>query len=306
MGGGGGGRYIGPWSDTLQQKLDQANQKEKELLDSDVNQLLQNLLVRYNTRNIEEISAKLADVETHLGSEVELDRILLGGSVAKHTAVDGISDVDALVLLDRADLRDKSPSAVLDAFYDILSTKLSPKEVESISKGEMAVTVIYKDETELQLLPALKRGDIVLISAEGGEAWNETNPKAFQRKLTQANKQMNEALVPAIKLLKSINSDLPKQKQLTGYHIEAMAVEGVKQYEEARMPRTLLTHLLGYMADRVLRPIQDPTKQSRVIDSYLGAADSTSRKNVSQTLLGLKRRLDSATNVAQWRSLFEG
>lgn len=118
------------------------------------------------------------------------------------------------------------------------------------------------------------------------------------------NAQLNQGLVPAIKLIKSINDELPQQKRLQGIHIEAMAVEAARKYSGPNTPKALLIHILGYAADRVLKPVVDLTGQSRTVDSYLGGANSAERRNVSQALAGMKRRLEAATTVAQWRAVF--
>lgn len=164
----------------------------------------------------------------------------------------------------------------------------------------------YHDGAEIELLPALRSRQTISIPAADGKNWNETRPKVFQRELTRENPRLGQGLVPAIKLLKSIVSDFPKQKQLTGYHIEALALKAAAEYKGSNTPKALLIHFLGYAAERVLSPIGDPTGQSRIIDSYLGKANSIERRNISLALEGMKRRLESATTVSQWRAVFEG
>ena len=304
-GGGGGGRYVRPWSSSEQQKIDLAQERERQRLQGSVNSLLNDLLARFNSRDTDATKNKLEELSNILGEKIEIDQILFGGSVAKHTEVDGVSDIDALVVLDRSDLRGKSPEEMLNFFYNALNANIPRIKVDTISQGRLAVTVKYKDGTEIQLLPALRSENTIAIAGSGGKSWNDINPRAFQRELTEANNKMNQSLVPSIKLFKSINSALPKQKQLTGYHIETMAVDAVKNYDGPKLPRALLSHLLGHAAERVLRPIQDKTGQARTVDAYLGKADSLERRNVSQTLLAMKRRLESAATVAQWRTVFE-
>lgn len=304
MGGSGGGRYTSPSSDDLRHKIEQAQEKERQRLDNDVNELLQKLLAKYNDRDREASTERLAKIGEILGDTVEIENILLGGSVAKHTDVDGISDVDALVILNRDDLAGKTADIILDDFFDTLNQSLLRSEVANIEKGRLAVTVIYHDGEEIQLLPSLRSGNMISVAAADGKSWNDTNPKVFQRELTKANARLNQALVPAIKLMKSIVSDFPKQKQLTGYHIEVLALEAVTGYTGYKTPKALLTHILGTAAERVLKPITDVTRQSKKVDSYLGKENSIERRNISQTLDGMKRRLEAATTVAQWRAIF--
>jgi predicted nucleotidyltransferase len=304
MGGAGGSSYIGPMSETLQQKIDHAQQKEQLRLDSEINDFVARLLARYNNRDRDATERKLMQIQNALGDDIELDQILYGGSVAKHTEVDGLSDIDALVVLRRKEFEGKSAQEMLNGFHRILSTTLHLGEIESISKGKLAVTIKYTDGQEIQLLPALKSRSTLSIAAADGSGWSDTKPKMFQKELANANRKMNSGLVPAIKLFKSIVYDLPVQKQLTGYHIEALAVDAVKNYTGAKTPKSLLLHLLKHASERVLAPIKDTTGQSRTVDRYLGKAESLERKNISQTLFGMKRRLETATTVSQWRAVF--
>ena len=303
---GGSGRssgYIGPLTKSEQEKLQKAQELERLQLMTDINRLINDALAVFNGRDRDATNEKLDKLQDLLGSDFEVEHILLGGSVAKHTEVDGLSDVDALVVLDKEDIERDSPKKILSTFYKTLNEKLEHHDVAKIEKGNLAVTITFDDDTQIQLLPALRSKTHVFISSPDGTYWNETKPKAFTDELTAANKAMNNALVPAIKLMKAVNSNLPPQKQLTGYHIEAIAVDSVKTYDGEKTSRALLLHMLGYAAERVLVPIKDKTGQSRVVDSYLGKADSVQRKNVSQAMSGLQRRLDTATTLQQWKSV---
>lgn len=303
-GGGGGGTYVSPVSNELRRKIEEAQAKDRQRLDGDINALLNDLLATFNDRDIDAVKQKLEQLHDVLGDEIEVDQVLLGGSVAKHTAVDGLSDVDALVILNRAELQGKSPEEMLTVFYKTINDSLPRANVAEITKGTLAVTVKYDDGSEIQLLPALRTKKVIAIAAQDGKTWNETKPKVFQKALSSANAKMNQALVPAIKLFKSLNADFPQQKQLSSYHIEALAVDATKKYKGPNTPKALLLHIIDHAADRIMRPIQDKTSQSRTVDAYLGKPDSIARLNVAQTLLGLRRRLESAGSISQWRAVF--
>lgn len=303
--GGTGGRYSGPRSDDLLERINKAREKERERLDGQVNDLIRELLTRYNDRDREKVSERLDEIRQRLGDVAELDSVLFGGSVAKHTAVDGLSDVDALVVLDREKIGADSPGDLIDSFYRLLNRSLPRSEVESVRKGRLAVTVTYQDGQEIQLLPALRSRQDVRIASSDGSGWQSTKPRAFESALTDSNRKMNGSLVPTIKLVKSMVSDLPPQKQLKGYHIETLAVDAARGYAGPRTPRALLLHMLEHSSQRVLRPIADVTGQSRVADGYLGPENSVQRRNISQTLAGVKRRLEAASTVAQWRAVLD-
>lgn len=76
MGGGGGGHYTGPTSDTIQRMIDQARERERQHLDTDVNELLTKLLARFHDRNVEAISDHLTSLRETLGSVAEIETIL--------------------------------------------------------------------------------------------------------------------------------------------------------------------------------------------------------------------------------------
>jgi hypothetical protein len=205
MGGsGGGGRYTGPPSESIQRRIDRAREQERQRLEGQVNDLLQRLLAQFNDRDRAKIGDRLSEIESCLADAVEIDRILFGGSVAKHTDVDGLSDVDALVVLDRQDLAGKPPADVLGAFHKTLDDTLPRQEISSIRKGRLAVTVTYDDGLEIQLLPALRTGQTVEIAGPDGRSWSDTQPRIFERELTTLNQRLNFALVPTIKLSSSL------------------------------------------------------------------------------------------------------
>src|SRR5216683_6124994 len=120
-GGGGGERYFPSRPDRLQGLIKKTlEETEQKSLEVDVNDYLQQLLAKMNDRNPEKVQQYINELAKILGENQEIDRFLFGGSVAKHTFVDGLSDIDALVILDRRDLEGKTPSEVLHTFLDSL------------------------------------------------------------------------------------------------------------------------------------------------------------------------------------------
>lgn len=305
-GGGGGASYFPSKPSRLQGLIKQAREDtEQQRLESDVNDYLQKLLVNLNERDPEKVKEYIDEISTILGEGQEIERFLFGGSVAKHTFVDGLSDVDALVVLNRRDLEGKTPREVLKAFLDSLEAGLTRDKVAAIEMGNVAVTVKYKDGTEIQLLPALRRGREISIADANGNDWKAINPKAFQRALTKANERLNNALVPSIKLLKSILSSLPENGRPSGYHIESLALEATKGYAGPKTLKSLLLHILTAASVRVLHPIGDVTNQSRHVDTYLGKRNSELRQKLSLAIAGIARRMNAASTVQRWKEIIE-
>ena len=72
------------------------------------------LLGAYNARDTEAVSERLEALKAALEKSIDgtLD-YLFGGSVAKRTYVDGLSDVDSLLLIDDTSLERKSPQTAI-------------------------------------------------------------------------------------------------------------------------------------------------------------------------------------------------
>ena len=306
MGGsGGGGIYSERRVTSLRKAVDEARESaQKERFDSDVNRLLRETLSSFE-RDPDTTQNYLDRITTVLKDEAEIEQLLFGGSVAKHTYVDGLSDVDALVVLNKKELEGQSPQQVLDLFFETLQNNLTYDTIKSVDKGRMAVTVTHRDGIEIQLLPAVRRDKSIGIPNAKVDGWKYTDPARFQRMLTQANIKMNNLLVPTIKLVKSIIAGLPEQKRLSGYHIEALSIDAVRDYRGPKTAKDTLIHIFEHSSKRVLTPIEDVTHQTNAIDEDLGKANSVQRKIVSDGLASVARRLKAATTISQWKDTLE-
>ena len=110
MGGSGGGVPYFSRHDVETLRDEATRRLEQSRVDTSVNSLLQRELTSVNDRDVEGINRNLERMEILLGDEVgAFDRLLFGGSIAKRTYVDGLSDVDALVILSDESLLSKSP-----------------------------------------------------------------------------------------------------------------------------------------------------------------------------------------------------
>ena len=300
---GGGGGYRPPKMNELQQKIREARQQEEANLQQGINQFLRDELTSYNQRDADEIRERLEEVSSAV--DIDLQRMLFGGSVAKHTYVDGLSDVDALAIIDRESTQGVSAQDVLEQFYSDIDTNL-PRDrgVEEISKGRLAVTIKYTDGTEIQILPSIRVGDEIRIADATGHGWKATNPRAFRESLSEENRRLSRNLVPAIKLVKSLVSDLPEQQRPTGYHIESLSLDAVRGFNGDSSVRGLIDRILDRASARVLKPIADVTGQSRIVDEYLGSENSAERRLVAQAIGGIRRRLNATTSLNQWETNF--
>ena len=308
MGGGGGSsgwEQFDPAIDIDELRRQAQEASHGALLAADVNALLNDLLAEINDRDVETTNRYLDELVAAIGDELaEFDRLLFGGSVAKHTYVDGLSDIDALAVF-HSDMSAESPQSVLQRLVDVIRRKAPQGEIVDISHGNLAVTVTYRDGNKIQLLPATRSGDSLVIPGEDGVSWRSIEPRKFARALTEANQRVGGAMHPAIKLAKSITQNFPEDRRLSGYHLEALAIAAFQGYDHGRNPKEAVTHLFRRAAQDVLRPIVDVTGQSRHLDEYLGGPGSDRRRAVAHALARVARAMESASTVEHWKNILD-
>jgi hypothetical protein len=273
--------------------------------DAEVNAALAERFASINARDADKIGDYLDDILEALKDDVDgVERTLFGGSVAKSTYVEGLSDVDALVVLDREDLRDATPQEVRQQFRDTLRARLSHADVASVGAGQLAVTVKYHDGTEIQLLPAVQRGDRLAISSQDGQSWKAIHPRSFARRLTEVNKSQGGTVVPAVKLAKQIiGAQIPEGQRPSGYHVEALAVAAFDDYAGSRSPKAMLTHYFAAAARGALSPIKDISGQSHHVDESLGNRNSAERRALAAQLQRVADAMENSRSVGDWTRL---
>jgi hypothetical protein len=278
---------------------------ERSRNEQEVASLLAEKLAAINNRDADEVNERLDQIRAALGDAIDdFERLRFGGSVAKHTFVDGLSDVDSLVLL-HGEAAATTPEQVLNELKQALDARLGASEVESISVGRLAVTVRYRDGDELQLLPAIRRGDAIAIADATGRRWSSgIDPQSFARALTGVNQSQGGMVVPTVKLAKSILYSALGDQAPSGYHVEALAVDAFRGYTGPRSHRDMLTHLLAHSAAAVRRPTRDITGQSINVDESLGSAESPSRVQLSRRLDALAKKV-AGGSPSEWRELLE-
>lgn len=305
MGGsGGGGGYIRSEPEKLVRKIRQSDEQTKDKeYEAEVEHHLDSLLKQYNDRNTEAINRHLEEIRKALEKDLEgtVD-MLYGGSVAKHTYVDGLSDVDSLAVLDSCELADGSPVDAKEYFARRLRERFPSTDIDV---GRLAVTVRFSD-AEVQLLPAVSCRSNVQIPDASGKTWSEINPEGFRKALTRTNQANGGKVVPVIKLAKAIINNLPEKQRISGYHAESAAVEAFKNYTGEQRLKPMLQHYFQTAANLVRQPIRDRTGQSVHVDDDLGAPNSLDRRIVSDAMGRISRRMSNANNagsVDEWRKM---
>lgn len=306
--GGGGSNYNYTNQDPAEIREALRKRLAEDDAEANINAALNERLAEVNQRDNEKISARLDAIKEALGDSVEVDKLLFGGSIAKQTYVDGLSDVDSLVIIRREDLGRAGPEQLRAAFAQLLREHLPPSDVarEDITVGNMAVTVRYRDGVEIQLLPAVSHDAKLSISSESGAHWKAIDPKKFASELTAVNRDQGGKVVPTIKLAKSIVAGLPDRAKLSGYHVEALAIAAFRNYDGGTSLKDMLTHLFESAADNVLKPVPDITGQSRHVDSRWGPAGSQARRAAAVDLRRVAQRMRSEASADAWRKLVDG
>lgn len=308
---GGGSSYSGPSTRTTDEAerifkstVDEAQQASYQ---ADVNSYFQDLLSDFNNRKVDEINTHLQTIKDALTKEnIGSINLVYGGSIKKHTYIDGLSDVDVLATIDNTALANASPRQVLEYFAEKLRERLRNTEIKI---GNLAVTVKFSDGHEIQVLPAVSTATGVRISSSNGTDWSGAiRPDKFANKLTSVNQSNSGKVVPVIKLYKAINSGLPEDAQLSGYHIESLAINAFSNYQGSLSHKDMLLHFVEYSSKTVLSPIKDSTGQSVHVDDYLGDPASSKRIRVSTILQNTAAQMktaDSEASLERWRKLVE-
>ena len=307
MGGSGGGFLGKSPPQTVAQSVRALEARAKgEQFETSVAGLISEVLADANDRNTDAVATHLDEIRRALGKEIEgsVD-LLFGGSVSKKTYVDGVSDVDALAVLNDSELAAKSPAEVCAHFLARLSERFPLTEV---TPDGFAIDVRFNDVT-VQVVPVIRKGDDYLLPNSECTEWSHVRPRAFTDALTSVNKACSNKVIPTIKLAKVLMASLPVTRRVTGYHAELLAAQIFAQYTGPFRPKEMTQHFFAVAPQLVREPTPDPTGQSPHVDDHLGPPNSVERLLIADTLDRIGRRLrnaDGAQSVEQWRELFEG
>jgi Second Messenger Oligonucleotide or Dinucleotide Synthetase domain len=283
MGGSGGGSYTGWNSERLTAVVRQEAEKAASQFEVELAGYLSRLLAVYNGRDAALVRERLEAAKDALQDELEttFDQ-LFGGSVAKHTYVDGLSDVDTLLVINESKFQGLSPGDILERIVKILRERLP--DTTSVDHGRMAVTLAYQDGMSIQLLPALRTKEGLRVPSGTQTGWSEINPDGFREALTKVNADCGGKLVPTIKLAKAVIANMPEQYRLSGYHVESLAIAAFKTNDGKKTTEAMLPLFFEKARSLVMSPIRDGTGQSVHVDEHLGPENSAVRQSVSHLL----------------------
>ena len=273
--------------------------------EGEVQGYLRNLLRAHNERDTEAINRHLQVLRDSLElRDDDVIRTLFGGSTSKHTAVNGLSDVDVLVIINDSSLSGRSPREAIQVMAERIRQRLPQTNVTT---GDMAVTVQYSDDIEIQVLPAIRTKSGVRVADPDTNRWsNVVRPERFARKLTSVNQANRGEVIPTVKLVKGMTAHMIRsdRDKISSYHLESLAIEAFRNYRGPYDLKSMVRHYVNYSSKAVKKPITDPTGQSRHVDEYMGPADSRRRQRASKTFKTMQRRLDECKTKEDFDSLF--
>ena len=279
-------------------------QSTQTIADSTINGHLREKLRDYNQRDAEAINRHIRTLRDALEQRDD-DAVVtrLGGSVIRHTYVNGLSDIDVLMIVNDSSLSGRPPNATIQHMANLIRQRLPNTTVET---GDMAVTIKYSDGNEVQVLPAIKTSSGVRVADPGRNQWsNVVHPERFAQKLTQVNQANDGQVIPAIKLTKAmadriIRSDRDK---ISGYHVESLAIEAFRNYSGPTDLKSMVSHLCSFSSGAVRNPINDPTGQSRHVDGYMEEQGSSRRQRAAGNFKNIERRLNDVRSQSDLESL---
>lgn len=304
MGGSGGSYFSKDDADGVIKQMRRAEEQTYNAeFESKVNGVIGEILSEYNDRDRDQTKQYLESIKKALEKEIDgtVD-LLFAGSVSRHTYVDGLSDIDSLVILDNCDLADGSPEKARSYIAQRLTERFPNTPIK---EGDLAVTISF-NKMQIQVVPAVRCDNDLTISNSTGKRWSKVNPKRFAELLTKVNESNGGKLVPMIKIAKGINSKLPENQRLKSYHIESLAIKIFRDYPGKQTTKQMLKHFFAEASLHVLAPIKDRTGQTVHTDDYLGSFESGDRLLRSNALRRINRRMknaDISNSIAEWTDI---
>ena len=274
--------------------------------DDQINGWLRDWLRDYNDRDTEAINRHIQVLRDALEqSNYDVLPTTFGGSVSRHTYVDGLSDVDVLARINDSTYSGQSPRAVIQRMAELIQQRLPNTKVRH---GDLAVTVEYSDGIEIQVLPAIRTRNGYRIANPTRNEWSGViHPERFAQKLTQVNQANRGQVIPAVKLTKALAHRLIRsdRDEITGYHIESLAVEAFKNYRGPTDLKSMVSWLTDYSSTAVQQPIRDSTGQSRHVDNYMGGQRSVARQKAAANFRKMRESINSCKSQADIDNLFD-
>lgn len=277
-------------------------ESQERVTGTEIEQVIDDKLSEINDHDYEAIDRHRTEIENKLRDTYEdVEAIQYGGSHSRHTDVSGLSDVDILVPMGQASAAPASSNQAIEQLANVLRERYPNSKIET---GHMAVTIKFSDGIEIQALPAFKVGsDRYKIPDPKSAGWIETCPSAFASKLTDANRQNNNLVVPVIKVAKYLCDK--NNISVSSYHLENMVVESLSRYSGRLNQHEMLQYVVNQAKSQCLRRIADPCGQSADVAGDISVSE---RSTLATRFRRLEQKIANANNAdssKEWETILD-
>lgn len=276
-----------------------------------------------NTREQENASKRHNEVRELIRSKLSIQNDFLTGSYARYTKTKPLKDIDIFFVLSEAEkkYRDKAPSVVLDAFYDILVDEYGANAVRKQGRSinvDFGIVVDAEDNTDYRVLsidvvPAVIAGSDYEIPNKDTGQWMKTNPAIHAEKAKNAHQAFSSEWKGLVRMVKYWNNN-PKhgadKPVKPSFLIEVMALECLYGDWQGRFDYELQA-MFTTLADRIKDVWPDPAGLGSPISDGM---DAVRKERARQLLIAASREISNAIDLARkgkngealkaWRALF--
>lgn len=289
-----------------------------------VNDAFRKFKSRLELNNKEQNNASLRqkEVRDYLVTKFAIDNSFLTGSYARYTKTKPLKDIDIFFVLKESEkhYRSKSPSAVINAFYDALAEKYGLSAVRKQSRSvnlDFGVVVDADDNTDyrvvsVDIVPSFADGDEYEIPDNDIGKWIKTNPKIHAIKATEAHQNFSNEWKGLVRMVKYWNNNERHGEKPVkpSFLIEVMALQCLYGGWQGRYDYEI-QGFLSTLADRIFDEWPDPAGLGPPISNGM---DYIRKQRARDILMAASREATIAINHARcgrngealrvWRALF--
>lgn len=259
-------------------------------------------------------------VRRAIDARLDTSDVKLIGSLARGSAIHGVSDVDLLVVLRRRALtwgeRLKQSNTVLDEVRYALKDRFPST---AIARDGQAVVASFSDGTHpVDIVPAYyedhagDRNYPRYQIPDGNGSWMRTAPGCHNRFLADADQRAGGQLKYVAQLFKYWRHTRASPVPISGFHVELLiAQEGL--CHGARSYAQILRHLFVLLCQRGCAALRDPVGISGLVAA---CGTEAKRQQAGRTLADAATHADAAWQnellgnareaLRQWNLVFNG
>jgi hypothetical protein len=275
-----------------------------------------------NDREQKNASARHTEVRDYLDTKFDVDRSFLTGSYKRYTKTKPLKDIDIFFVLNESekDYRSKSPSVVIDDFFDALAEKYDKSALRKQSRSvnlDFGVVIDAEDNTDyrvvsVDVVPAFAANDDYEIPDDDTGKWIETNPEIHASKATTAHQAYSNEWKGLVRMVKYWNNN-PRHGERPvkpSFLIEVMALQCLYGGWQGRFDYEI-QGFFSTLADRIFDEWPDPAGLGPPISNGMDAAR---KQRARDLLMAASREATLAIDHARrgrngealkaWRALF--